>query len=208
MAGPCSPKHDSVPFMALKNLIVWILCSHLKTFYFMVGPRSPTYPVTAQLISRRWRIVSSSCYADFPQRSNEPLVVLPQKRSNSFHGVEKLFRLHGIKFFENNRTYGCTVLPKTGPSFFHGVEKNFRLDVMQLFKNDQIHVRAAIPNIFCHGPAHFAELKNFFILMLCKLSTTFNWTAGRAPPNTVQLISRCSKTFLIGWYEAFQKQSN
>ena len=59
-----------------------------KTFKLMVGPRSPTFSITAQLISRRRRFFSFWCYADAQQRSNERLVVLPQTRSSSIHGVE------------------------------------------------------------------------------------------------------------------------
>ena len=302
-AGPCSLKHVPVLFTVLKNRFVWMLWNHLKTFKLMAGPRSPTCPVTAQLISRRWKIISFWCYADFQQRSNERMIVLPQTRSRSFHGVEEPFGLDGTKLFKNIRTYGwavllqtrpssfhcfeklfplklcnqvntiklmaglrsrttsvtaqlilrrwrtiafwccanfqqrsherMVVLPQTQPScfhdvansffldgirlfkniriygwavllqtrpsFFHGVKKPFRLDVLALLKNIQIHGWAALPNIPCHGPAHFAALKNHFVLMLCRLSTTFKWTAGRVPPNTVQGISRCWRLFLSGW---------
>ena len=75
------------------------------------------------------------------------------------------------------------------------------------FKNIQFDGWAALPNIFCHGPIHFASLNCGFVLMLCRLSTAFKWTAGRAPPNTVQLKSRCWVNFLSGWREAFQKHS-
>ena len=101
MAGPCSPKHDTVLFKVLKNLFVWILCSRLKTFKFMARPRSPTSPVTAQLISRRWKTFSSWSYADFPQRSNERLDMLPQTRFNWFHDVEEVISLNGRKLFKN-----------------------------------------------------------------------------------------------------------
>ena len=100
MARPCSPKHGPVPFTVLKNLFVWMLCNHLKTFKFMAGPRSPTSLATAKLISRRWKINSFWCYADFQQRLNEWQVVLPQTRSRSFHGVEQVFRLVDIKLFK------------------------------------------------------------------------------------------------------------
>ena len=98
--------------------------------------------------------------------------------------------------------------PQTRPSSFHGVEEHFRLDVMQPIKHLQVDGWAAPPNIPCHGPAHFAALKNQFVLMLCRLSTTFKWTDGRAPPNTFPLISRCWRLFSSGWYEAIQKHSN
>ena len=174
----------------------------------MAGPRSSTSPVTAQLISRRWRIVSFWYCADIQQRSNERLFVLPQTQSRSFHGVEKLSHLDGMKSFNHIRTYGWAVLPQTRPSSFHSVEEHFRLDVMQPCKNIHVYGWAVLPNIPCHGPADFAALKNRVVLMLCRLSTTFKWTDGRAPPNTVPLISRCGRLFLSGWYEAFQKRSN
>ena len=150
----------------------------------MAGPRSPTSLVKAQLLSRRWRIISFWCCADFQQRSNERMVVLPQTQSSSFHGVEEASHLDGMKFFKNSRTYGWAVLPQTRPSSFHGVEKSFRMKVMQPCKNIQVDCWAALSNIPCHGPAHFLVLKNHFVLMLGRHSTTFKRTAGCAPPNT------------------------
>ena len=91
MTGPCSPKHGPVPITVFRNLFGWMLCNHLKTFKLMAGPRSPTSPVTTQLILRCWKIVLFWCNADFQQRSNERLVVLPQTRFSSYHGVENTF---------------------------------------------------------------------------------------------------------------------
>ena len=204
--------------------------------------RSPTSPVTVELILWRCKIVSFWCCADFQQRSNERMVVLSQKLSRSIHGVKNSFHLHGMKlfkkartygwavlprtrsscfhgvensfflvgkkFFKNIRTYGWAVLPQTRPIFFHGVEEPFGVDVMQPLKHIQVHGWAALPNILCHGPAHFAALKNHFVLMLCRLSTLFQWTDGRAPPNTVWLSSQCWKLISSGWYETFHKHSN
>ena len=174
----------------------------------MAGPRSPTSPVTAQLILQRRKIISFWCCADFQQRSNEWMFVLPQTRSCSFHGDEKFFRLDDIKRFKNIRSYGWVVLPLTGPSSFHGVEESTCMDVLQPFKNIQVYGWAALPNIPCHGPAHFAALKNHFVLMLCRLSTTFKWTAARASQNTVERISRCWNSFSFWCHEAFQKHWN
>ena len=101
----------------------------------MAGPRSPTSPVTAQLILQSWGVISFWCYADCQQRSNQRLVVLHQTRSSSFHGVKQFSRLGGMKLFKNIRIEGWAVLPQTRPSFIHGVEEPFRLDVMQPFKN-------------------------------------------------------------------------
>ena len=174
----------------------------------MAGLRSQTSLVTAQLSSRRWRIVSFWCYADIQQRSNERIIVLPQTRSRAFHGVEELFRLDGMKLFKNIRTYGWAVLSQTRSSSVHGVEELIFMDVLQPCKNIQVYGWVALPNIPCPGPAHFAALKNRFVLMLCRHSTTFKWTDGRALPNTAQPISRCWRTFLSEWYEAFQNVSN
>ena len=190
------------------NSFLWIICSHAKTLKFMAGPHFPTFPVKTQLISRRWRIVSFWCYADNQQRSNEQLVVLPQTRPSSFHGVEEPCHLDGMKLFKDIRIDGWAVLPQTRPSFVHGVETFISIDVLQPCKNIQVDRWAALSNIPCHGPADFAALKNRFVLLLCRLSTLFKWTDGRASPNSVQLISRCWRLSLSKWYEAFQKHSN
>ena len=98
----------------------------------------------------------------------------PQTRSSSSHSVEKVFRLDGMKLFNNIQVNGWAVLPQARPDVVHGVEEIFCLDVTQLFENLQVYGWAALPNIPCHGPAHSAALKNSFVLMLCSLSTTFN----------------------------------
>ena len=169
-----------------------MLCSHVKPFKFMAGPRYPTTPVTAQLISRRWGISSFWCYADCQQCSNQRLVGLPQTRSSSFHGVEDFFSSGWQEAFQKHSKswLGCAP-PNTAQFLFTVLQNFFRLDVMQPFETIQIYGWAALLNILCHGPAHFAALRNLFVLMLCRLSTTLIWTAGRAPPNTIQLISRC-----------------
>ena len=203
VAGPCSPKHGPVLFTVLKNVFVWMLCSHVKTFKFMAGPCSPTSPVTAQLFSRRWRLVSFWCCANFQQRLNERLVVLPQTRPSSFLGVDDFFYLDGMKLFKNNRTDGWVVLPQTRPSSFHGVQERFRLDV----KHSKLWLGRA-PQHPLSRPSSFRGVEESFRLVLCRLSTTFKWTDGRAPPNTVHFISRCWRSISSGWHEIFQKQSN
>ena len=87
--------------------------------------RFPTSPVTAQLISRRWRMFSSWCYADCQQQLNERLVVLPQIRSSFFHSVKAFSRLDGMKLFKNDQVNAWGLLPQTRPSFFHVVEQLF-----------------------------------------------------------------------------------
>ena len=208
LAGSCFPKHGPSLFTVLQNLFDRMLCSRLNAIKLMAGPRSPTSLVTAQLNSRCRRIFSFRCDADYQQRLNERLVVLPQTRSSSIHGVESTFRPDGMKLFKNIRIFGWVVLPQTRSNSIHSVEEPFRLSVMQPFKNFQVDGWAALPNYFCHGPARFTAFNNVFFLMLCRLSTTFKWTAGRAPPNTFQLISRCWVNFSSGWREVFQKHSN
>ena len=133
--------------------------------------------------------------------------MLPQARSSSNHAVESTFCPDGVKLFKNIPVLGWVVLPETRPSSFHGVKEPFRLDVCSHFKNIQVDGWAALPNIPCRGPTHFAASTILFVLMLYRFSTTFKWTAGRAPPNTVQLISRCWVNFSSGWHETFQKDS-
>ena len=53
VVGSCSPKHSPFSLTVWKNFFVSMLCTRLKPFKFMTGPRSPTSPVTAQLISQR-----------------------------------------------------------------------------------------------------------------------------------------------------------
>ena len=85
----------------------------------------------------------------------------------------KYFLSEWYEAFQKPSNHGCFVFPQIWPSFFHGVEELFRFDVMQPFKNIQVDGWAALSNIFCHGPAHFAALKNFVVLMLCRFSRTF-----------------------------------
>ena len=189
--GPAPPNTAQFFSQCWRTFFVQVLCSHSKTFKFMAGSRSPTSLVTAQLISRRWRMFSSWCCADCQKRLIQRLVVLPLTRFSSFHGIKAFSCLDGMKLFRNNQIYGWAVLPQTRPSSFHGVEELFCLDILQPLKTIQAYGWAALPNIPCHGSARFAALKNPFVKMLCRLSTTFKSTAGRAPPNTIQLISRC-----------------
>ena len=98
--------------------------------------------------------------------------------------------------------------PKHCPYFFTVLQKLFVGMLCSHFKNFQVDGWAALPNIPCHGPAHFTAVNMGIVLMLCRLSTTFKWMVGRAPPNTVQLISRCWVNFSSEWREYLQKRSN
>ena len=174
----------------------------------MAGPRSPTSPVTAQLISRRRRFFLFWCCTDFQQRSNERLVVPPRTRSSSIHGVESTFRPDGMKLFKNIQSLAGSCFIKHGPFLFTVLQTFFDWMLCSHFKNIQIDGWAALSNIPCHGPAHFTALNMGTVLMLSRFSTTFKWRAGRAPPNTVQLNSRCWVNFSSGKREVFQKHSN
>ena len=202
--GRAPPNTAQKSFTVLKNHFLWMLCSNLNTFKFMAGPRSPTSLVTAQLILRRWRNISLGCCADFQQRSNERMVVFPQTLSRSFHGVEDFSHLDGMKLFKNIRTHGWAVFSQNTAQFLSQCWKTFSSDVMQPCKHIQVDGWAPLPNIPCHGPAHFAALRNLFVLMLCRLSTTFKWTDGCAPPNTAQLFSRCWKHFFLDGIKRFK----
>ena len=165
--------------------------------------RAPQHPLSRPSSFRGVKHVFFWCYKASQQRSNERLVVLPQTRSSSIHGVESNFRPDASKLFKNIPKSGWVVLSLTRPSSFHGVEKLFCFDVMQPFKNFQVDGWAALPNIPCHGPARFTAVNIGIVLMLGKLSTTFKWTTGRAPPNTVQLNSRSWVNFSSGCQETF-----
>ena len=133
--------------------------------------------------------------------------MLPQTRSSLNHGVGSTYCPDGMKLFKIFQKFGWIVLPQTRSKFIHSVEELFRLSVMQPFKNIQVDGWAALPNIPCHGPTHFTAFNKVFFLMLCRLSTTFKSTVGRAPPNTVQFVSRRWVNFLSGWREALQNHS-
>ena len=95
-----------------------MLCSHLKTFNLMAGPRSRTSLVTTQLISRRWRIVSSWCYADFQQRSMERLVVLPETRVSAVTVLKKFFVWIALSFSKIFERKAGLRFSKRGPVLF------------------------------------------------------------------------------------------
>ena len=133
-AGSCSPKHGRVPFTVLKNFFVWIICNLFKNIQSDGWAALPNIPCHGPNYFAALTYVFFWCYADFQQRSNERLVVLPQTRSSSNHAVESTFRPDGVKLFKNIPILSWVVLPQTRPSSFHGVEELFRLDVMQFFR--------------------------------------------------------------------------
>ena len=173
----------------------------------MAGPRSPTSPVTAQLISRRWKTFSFWCYADFQQPSSEGLIVLPH---NTVQLISRCYNVISFGWYEAFHKHSTLWLGRAPPNtaqFLSRCGRTFSFGCYAaVYKHSSLWLGQA-PYIPCHGPAHFAALKNRIVLMLCRLWTTFKRTAGRAAPNTVQLISRCWRSSLSGWYEAFQKHS-
>ena len=128
----------------------------------MAGLRSPKSLVTAQLISRRRRFFSFWCCADFQQRSNERLVVLPQTRSSLVHAVESTFRPDGIKHFKNIRNFAWIVLPQTRPITIHGVTEPFGLSVMQPFQKHSSWWLGRAPQRPLSGPSLFRGVKLCF----------------------------------------------
>ena len=157
------------------------------------------------------------CYADFQQRSNERLVVVPQTRSSSNHAVESIYCPDGVKLFKNIQNLGWVVLPQTRPSSFHGVEESFRLDVTQPFQNlsswwlgrapqhplsrpssirgVEDSFRFDVVQIFNniqmndwsyspkHGPVPFTVLKNLFVWMLSSYFENIQVDGWAALPN-------------------------
>ena len=190
--GSCSPKHGPSLFTVLKNLFVWVLCSLFKkiqvdgwaalpnipchglahftalnkVFFLMLCKLSTTFKWTAGRAPPNTVQLKSRCCVNFSSGWREAF----QKHSN--------FRLGRA--------------PPNTAQFLLRCWRTFLIKMLcSHFKNFQVDGWAALPNIPCHGPAHFTAVNIGIVLMLCKLSTTFKWTAGRAPPNTVQLISRC-----------------
>ena len=130
----CSPKHGPILFTVLKNLFVWVFCSHFKNIQVDGWAALPNIPCHGPAHFTALNKFFFWCYADFHKRSNERLVVLPQTRSSSIHGVESTFRPDGVKLFKNIQNLGWVVLTHIRPSSFHGVEEPFRLDIMQPFQ--------------------------------------------------------------------------
>ena len=207
MVELCFPKHCTVLFTVLKKFFVWMLCNHVKTFKIMAGLRSPTSSDTVQLILRRWRTVSFWCYAVFEQDSNERLVVLPQKRCSSFHGVERVFFWMVWNFPKTFERKARPYSPKHGPVPFTLLSFFFVWMLCSQIKTFKSMAWPRTPS--SPVTAQFiSRRRNLFGLMLCRFSTTFKWTAGRAPRNTVQLILQSWRSFSSWWYEAFQQHSN
>ena len=111
-----------------------MLCSHFENIQVDGWAALPNIRCHSPAHFAPLNIFLFWCYADSSQRSNERLVVLPQTRSSSNHGVESTFRPDGSKLFKNISILGRVVLLQTRPSSFHGVEEPFCFNVMQPFQ--------------------------------------------------------------------------
>ena len=136
--------------------------------------RSPSSLVTAQLISRSWRIFLFGCYADYQQRLNQRLVVLPQTQPSSFHDVEQLFWLDIMQPLQKLSSWWLGRAPQhplSQPSSLRGVEESFRFSLMQSINSVQMNGWSCSPK---HGPAHITVLSQLFARMAWSFSKTFN----------------------------------
>ena len=161
--GRAPPRMAQFLSRCRRYFFVWIICSHLKTFKLMPGPRSPTSPVTAQLIFWRWRLLSSCCYANFQERLNERLVVLPRTRSSSYQGVEDV-SLDGMKLLKNMQIGSWAVLPQTRPNSLHYLKKPIRLEVMQPFQKHSSWWLGRAPQHSLSRPSSFHGVKHGYRL--------------------------------------------
>ena len=203
-SGSCSPKHGPAHFTVLKTIFVWMVLSFSKTLDFMAGPCYPKHgPVRFTVLKNLfvW------CYADCQQRSIEQLVVLPQTRFSSFHGVKAFSRLDDMKLFKYHQNYGWAVLPQTRPSFFHGVKHLFLSGCYAAIQNHSSLWLGRAPQHPLSRPSSFCGVEESFRCDVSQIVNNVQINGRRAPPNTIQLVSRCQTIFSFRWYETFQKHS-
>ena len=162
LAGSCSPKTRSNFIHSVEKLFRLSVMQPFKNNQNDGWAALPNFPCHGPAHFTALNKVFFWCFADFQQRSNKRLVVLPQTRSSSIHGVESFFRPDGMKLFKYIQSFGWVVLPKTRSKSIHSVEKIFCRSVMQPFKKFQIGGWTALFNILYHGPAQFTTLNNLF----------------------------------------------
>ena len=141
-----------------------MLCNHFKNIQINGWAALPNNPCDGRIYFAALNYVFFWCYANFQQRSNERLVVLPQTRSSSNHVVESTFCPDGVKLFKNIQNLGWVVLPQTRPSSFHGVEKLFCLDVMQPFQKHSSWWLGRAPQHPLSRPSSFRGVEDSFCL--------------------------------------------
>ena len=178
-----------------------------KTFKLMAELRSPTS------LSRPSSFcgVQHSCRLDVMQTIHTVQMngwSCSPKHGSAYITVLKHFFVRMIRSFSKTcKSMAGPCFPKHGPVPFTMLKNLFVWMLCSRFENIQVDGWAALPNIPYHGPVEFAASKTRLVLMFCRLSTAFKCTAGRVPPNTLQLNSRCWVNFSSGWREAFQKHS-
>ena len=146
------------------------------------------------------------------------LAVLPQTRPSSIQSVKKLFRLNVTQPHKNIQVYGWAALPNIpchGPAHFTRWRtlSPWSYEDCQQRSNQRLVVLSQTRS----SSFHCVE-NNLLVGMVWNFSETFkivvgpcfpkHSTVGRAPPNTVQLISRCWSICSSGSYAAFQLPSN
>ena len=208
LAGSCSPKHGPYFFTVLQNLFVCMLCSHFKNIQVDGWAALPNIPChgPAHFAALNMNIVLMLCRISttfkWTAGRGPPNTIELKSRCwvNLLSGWREAFQKQSKFRLGRAPPNTAQFLPRCWRTFFVGM-------LCSLFKNIPVDGWAALPNIPCHDPAHFTAVNMGIVLMLCKLLTTFKWTAGRALPNTVQLISRCWVNFSSEWREVFQKLS-
>ena len=209
LAGSCSPKHGPYLFTVLQNFFVWMLCSHFKNFQVDGWAALPNISChgPAHFAALNMNIVLMLCRLSttFKWTAGRAPPNTVQLKSRCWVNFSSGWR---EAFQKHSKIWLGRVTRNTAQFLFTMLRNFFVWMLCNHFENIQVDGWAALPNIPCHGPARFAALNIGIVLMLCRLSTTFKWTVGRAPPNTVQLKSRCWVNFSSGWREAFQKHSN
>ena len=159
-----------------------MLCSHFKNIQVDGWAALPNIPCHGPAHFAALNIFFFWCCADFQQRSNERLVVLPQTRSSSIHGVEEPFRLDVMQPFQKLSSWWLGRVsqhPLSRPSSFYGGKLGYRFDVMQTFNNVQMNGWSCSPK---HGPAQITVLSQLFVRMAWSFSKTFKSFAESCSP--------------------------
>ena len=186
----CSPKHGPAHFTKLKNLLIWMVWSFLKTFELMAGPCSPKHGPVAFTVWKKlflWQFCSHVKTFKLMAGPRSPTFFVTAQLISRRWRVVSFWCCADIQQRSNER---LVVLRQTRHSSFHGVEEPSHLDGTKLFKNIRTNGWAVLRQT---RPSFFTVLKNFFVWMLCSHVKTFKFMAGPHFPTypvTAQLISR------------------
>ena len=206
MAGPCSPKHGPVLFTVWMDIVFMVIlqpCKNIQIYGWAALPNIPCHgPAHFPALKNRFVLMLCRHSTTFKRTAGR----VPPNTAQLISRCWRTFFIWMVwNFSKTFELMAGPCSPKHGPVLFTVWMDIVFMVILQPCKNIQIYGWAALPNIPCHGPAHFPALKNRFVLMLCRHSTTFKRTAGRVPPNTAQLISRCWRTFFIWMVWNFSK---